>query len=150
MQKILVIAVSLFLCYACYHKEKRESQPANTVASDSISKLSYPNDSGVVNIPLINGTGKMQIHKNAKQAIYLEFNPEGYKKLHGKLTSQDSLANIRFSQITLPDGTMDGPFGREIEYDAAQNGVYRISVHESLMAGDPWAGDFTVELKLTK
>jgi len=148
MNKVFLIITVVFLFFACSGNTKKEI-PQNETISQNNTALVYPNDSGVVQIHLIDSVAKIQIHKNKDQTIYLEFKSEGYKKIKGYLSSQDSIANIRFSQIILPDGTMDGPFGRDIDYDISQNGLYRLSVHENMMAGDPWDGDFYVDLKLS-
>jgi hypothetical protein len=96
----------------------------------------------------VNGTASLKIHKKKDQRIGLKFNSEDYKKLIGHLSSEDSTANIRFSGITLPDGSMDGPFWNEITYDLPLKGDYLLFIHENQMAGDPWEGDFEVTLSL--
>ncbi len=113
-------------------------------------QIILPNDSGIIRINLVDGKGFVRTQKQEGQTIYIDFQSKGYKKLSGHLSSPDSIANIRFSQIFMPDGTMDGPFGRDVEYQLPQNGHYRLSIHESLMAGDPWSGVMNIEIQLTK
>lgn len=149
MNKILSIVIIVFLLYSCSGNVKKVIPVNESGASNDISVVN-PGDSGIVQVSFIDSIANVRIHKEEQQNVILEFKAEGYKKIKGYLSSQDSLANIRFSQILLPDGTMDGPFGRDIDYKISQNGTYRISVHENSMAGDPWAGDFTVDLKLSK
>jgi hypothetical protein len=110
----------------------------------------YPSDSDTIWINIVDGKGTVRIHKKEQQNINLKFSSQDYTQMYGVLSFRDSTANIRFSQITMPNGSMDGPFGKDITYDLKEKGNYRLSVHESLMAGDPWAGDFTVTINLSK
>ncbi len=109
-----------------------------------------PSDSGLIRMTLTKGKGRQVIHKEPDQTIYVMFHSKGFKTINASLSSTDSTANIRFSQIFLPDGSMDGPFGRELIYNLPADGTYRISIHENMMAGDPWGGDFAVEIELNK
>lgn len=152
MNKIILLAIFVTLIgFACSgsQKEKAVTETAtnNEVKSEEIV---MPSDSGVVKINVTDGKGSVRIQKMEDQTIYIEFPSNGYKKVSGWLSSPDSLANIRFSQIIMPDGTMDGPFGREMDYELLKEGIYRISIHENMMAGDPWAGIFDVKIELKK
>lgn len=63
----------------------------------------------------------------------------------------DSLpANIRINQIVSPSGKMDGPFGRDMEYELNEAGQWKIIVGESNMQGDDYKGRFTLYVKLGK
>ena len=73
-----------------------------------------------------------------------------YSKLYALISPKDSTANIRFNQIIMPDGTADGPFGRDIQYDLAPNGIYTLIIDKSLMAEGSSETDFTIEVKLSK
>ena len=57
-------------------------------------------------------------------------------------------ANLRLSQIILPTGTMDGPFGQKTGYNLAQFGGYQLIFSENMMAGEPWSGEAIVSLTL--
>ncbi len=157
MRKIILFSISILLAgWTCTTNQKEkngEKPPLVSNISDSgnpTDEVIIPSDSGVVKINLKEGKGIVSIRKKAGQTIYIEFESEGYKKVLAYLSSTDSLANIRFSQIFLPDGTMDGPFGKNMEYVLSQNGLYKMSVHENMMAGDPWTGIFSVQLELIK
>jgi hypothetical protein len=45
---------------------------------------------------------------------------------------------------------MDGPFNNEIIYELPVKGSYALLIHENMMTGDPWKGNFTIEIHLTK
>lgn len=147
---VLIGAVSL----ACSSGQGNDSKGGifvdETLASRVGSQAVAPVDSGVVRIDMVYGKGTAEIRKDADQTVYLEFSSNGFTKLSAHLSSSDPQANIRFSQIVLPDGTMDGPFGQSIDYDLPADGVYRLSVHENMMAGDPWSGVFKVDIALSK
>ncbi len=58
--------------------------------------------------------------------------------------------NLRLSQIVMPDGTMDGPFWQEVNYELTQKGGYQLIFTENNMAGDPWSGDAMIAVSLKK
>lgn len=155
MSKMILVTLSACaLTFACSDNKQKKNAEA-TISEIESTKDQQDNtiassDSSVVKIALNEGKGKAIIQKKQDQIIYIEFENKGYKKLSAHLSSPDSLANIRFSQIFLTDGTMDGPFSRDLNYDLPTNGTYRISIHENMMAGDPWKGNFSVDISLTK
>ena len=154
MRKILLLVFISMLGFACSTGQKE--QVNEEIEADALTgtkaeeQVVIPSDSGSVRINLFEGKGSVLTRKEENQTIYVEFLSEGYKKVSAHLSSPDSLANVRISQIFLPDGTMDGPFARDMEYPLTGDGVYKISVHENMMAGDPWSGVFKVEIELTK
>lgn len=145
--KLLLCTLIAFIIFGC--DQSGDSKKTENQTKDIIDKVIYPSDSGAVVLNLNDGHVKDRIYKKEGEHIYIEFNSGEYSRLYGLLSSEDSLANIRFAQIFMPDGTMDGPFGREIRYDLAKNKEYKISVTENMMAGDPWAGIFMVEIRLS-
>ena len=139
------------LISACSSNNKKDVPVVDqTIEKDMTGNTITPLDSGVVMMNLYDGKGDASIKKEADQTIYIKFEVDSYKKIEAHLSSPDSLANIRFSQIFLPNGEADGPFGRELSYDLTEDGIYMISVHENMMAGDPWSGIFDVSITLTK
>lgn len=153
MKKLSLLLGIIFCIVSCSTNTKKvEKGSVTDQLEDQIEKdwIAVPSDSGEVYLNIIDGKGKIQVHKKEQETVFILFESKGYNKLSAKLSSPDSLANIRFSQIFLPDGTMDGPFGRELNYDLPQDGTYKLSVHENTMAGDPWSGNFYVEVGLTK
>lgn len=58
--------------------------------------------------------------------------------------------NLRWSQVIMPDGTMDGPFGQDTRYDLTQFGGYELIFNENNMSGDPWTGKATITITLQK
>ncbi len=154
MKKLIIAFLSagfIFLsCKMDNNTTARQSMADFSPAVTDQEGLVLPNDSGIVKINLTEGKGNILTRKERDQTIYVEFMSDGYKNIFARLSSPDSLANIRFSQIFMPDGTMDGPFGINMEYQLPMNGRYRISIHENMMAGDPWSGVFDVNIELTE
>ena len=144
---LLVLALSSLFVFSCKNS-KNNNQHTEKVEIESTAQVKQVNDSNIIQINLKEGRGEATIYKQENQTVYIQFSSLGYKKIRGVLSSPDSLANIRFSQIFIPDGSMDGPFGREISYDLPIEGIYKLSVNENIMAGDPWKGEFVVSIRL--
>jgi hypothetical protein len=70
------------------------------------------------------------------------------KRLMASVTPENKKATIRFSHISLPDGTSDGPFGPVLKYKLEQRGLYKIYVGANMMAGDPASTDFVLKVKV--
>lgn len=151
---ILLITIISLLGYTYGCSNHKKSSDDSDTSKDTITEanqndtVSAQADSKSVHMDLVDGKGKLQLHKEKGQIVYVDFISKGYKKLSGQLSSKDSLANIRFTQIFLPDGTMDGPFGKDISYDLPADGTYKVSIAENMMAGDPWSGDFEISITL--
>jgi hypothetical protein len=95
-----------------------------------------------------NGKVKIDTVKKPKQRVVFQFDSDTANGFSAKISTRDSVANLRISQIIDSKGNSDGPFGREIDYKILEKGIHQIIVSESQMAGEPWGGKFTFELKL--
>lgn len=150
---MLFSAIIYFLLSACSASERNKDQKLSTGIFPSVdtgnTPVIIPSKGGIVRLNVINGQGKTDIQKKKDQTIKLEFESKGYKNISAKLFSNDSLANIRFSQIILPNGNSDGPFGMSMNYRIYSDGIYRLLINENIMAGNPWGGVFEVEVSLT-
>ena len=103
----------------------------------SFQKYLYPgSDTLLVNLKMDS------FNKHLSVPVYVSSGRE----LFASLSSEDSKANIRISQIGFPDSTFDGPFGRNLKYPVKSAGYYEIIIGENMMAGDPWKGDFSVKI----
>lgn len=153
MKNYILISLLITCLSACSSRENN-SQPVTTgtgitdiTMNDTVVN---PNDSGVIYLHPVNGLVTEKIRKQPRQAIYLQFESQGFTKLNAHIIPEDSTANVRFSQLMMPDESGDGPFGREITYNLSRDGTYTLSVMESLMQGDPWGGVFTLRLELSR
>lgn len=68
-------------------------------------------------------------------------------KLKAKIITKQNDFNIRFNQIKLPDGMMDGPFGREITYDIPAKGEVWLIIGKNNMADGKITGMFSVSIE---
>lgn len=156
MGRLRLFIPIIFMClltYSCNSFQTKTELIDTT--SDSIQQsfsenILYPAESDTMLLDIQNGKATVMIHKQARQYINLKFFSGDYSKVTGVITSPDSMANIRFSQIVMPDDQMDGPFGKDITYDLPKKGDYLLLLHENQMAGDPWEGTFQVTLTLSK
>lgn len=68
-------------------------------------------------------------------------------KITAKISTKQQDFNIRFNQIQLPDGKMDGPFMREITYDVPKSGEVWLIIGKNLMADGKTTGSFSVTVE---
>jgi len=68
-------------------------------------------------------------------------------QLKAQILTKEKDFNIRFNQIKLPDGNMDGPFGREITYDIPEKGEVWLIVGKNNMADGKITGAFSVKVE---
>ncbi|MDL2283524.1 hypothetical protein LJC19_00005, partial [Oxalobacter sp. OttesenSCG-928-P03] len=148
IKKGLAISLSCLCLFACTDTVRTEAAlqpPAEKTGSVSIISAS---GSDMIRVTMQNGHARLKLRKKAGQSILLTFSSGDYTRMTGKLVSRDPAANVRFAQITLPDGTMDGPFGSEMSYDLPAKGDYTLRINENIMAGDPWSGECEVIITL--
>jgi hypothetical protein len=75
-------------------------------------------------------------------------NVKGKDSLIANLHAPGNQRNLRFNQIQLPDGTLDGPFGRELHYRARLDGDYTLMLGKDNMADGILKGPVVIYLKL--
>jgi len=63
-----------------------------------------------------------------------------------KIKTPMDTANVRISQLFLPDGSSDGPFGKEFTYRFKDIGQYHITVNENKMIGNHYSGPYIVQI----
>ncbi len=86
-----------------------------------------------------------------RKDVYVDFQMEGPSRLRATIQPIGTAeGNVRIKTITLPDSSTDGPFGRSIDYEVPSRGTVRLEIGESLMQGDPWGGDFCLEIQTTE
>lgn len=113
-----------------------------TLYNKSIDSLSSTND--IAELFPGKDTLRYDFKMEAGQHVTIPVDVRSGDSIFGKLTSEDPSANIRFTQIALPDQTLDGPFGWELSYKLKGPGRYALIIGENIMAGDPWNGSFTL------
>lgn len=131
----------------------KNSKSVKKPVSDSAKSLvqNQPNfkiTTDTIQVKITSGKAKIDTAKTAGQRLVFVFNSDTANKLLLKITPKDSVANLRINQIIDSKNNSDGPFGQELEYVIKEKGTQKIIVSESQMAGEPWAGKFTFEVKL--
>ncbi|WON93097.1 hypothetical protein [Sphingobacterium sp. UGAL515B_05] len=63
-----------------------------------------------------------------------------------KIKTPTDTANVRISQLFLPNGSADGPFGQELAYRFKDVGQYHITVNENKMVGNHYSGPYVVQI----
>lgn len=146
------------LAYSCANTPKREGETPvtqNSIAQDSKktvddSGIIVPSESDTIRINIRDGKGHLKVRKKSRQYVYFVFDSQDFKTMKATLSSDDPEANIRFTQIRIPDGKMDGPFGSTLSCELPVKGSYMLYVHEYEMGGEPWSGDFDIDVSLGK
>ncbi|MDH0673001.1 hypothetical protein N5D03_00345 [Empedobacter sp. GD03861] len=99
-------------------------------------------------LKLIHGKGEFEIEKEAKEQQTFSFRNDSSSSVFIQIIPKNKLGNIRINQLISPNNEKDGPFGREINYDLTEKGLYQIRIGESLMQGDSFEGKYTLKLQL--
>ena len=94
------------------------------------------------------GTIHFQRTKVAKERDTLSFDLPHAAWVEIELKTPSNTGNLRINQLIMPDGTTDGPYGREINDSLTKIGTYQIIIGESLMQGDPYAGDYFLKIEI--
>ena len=101
---------------------------------------------------IFNGLGTKVIHAEHISGVPTEIsfiNSEAKSmEVAIEFPETQSGTNLRLSQIVMPDGTMDGPFGMHVGYNLDQFGGYTLIFSENQMAGDRWSGNATITVTL--
>lgn len=145
MKNTFIYCFTVLILFSCHQNENKDNsdKPLPAMHSeelparidDSANSLSPQKDTLVFNLKL----------DSANQHLTVPIRILAGDTLYANLASNDSKANIRISQVGLPDSTFDGPFGKKINYKIKDTGEYKIIIGENMMAGDKWNGTF--ELK---
>ena len=69
------------------------------------------------------------------------------RNITGEITPENPYMNIRFNQIKLPNGSFDGPFGRQINYAVKGGGELWLIIGKSNMASGNVKGNFSVDIR---
>jgi hypothetical protein len=139
----IIIIFSMFLIHtSCQSPQSRETlhtnqNPEETMTQE-LSHISFSDGSLLKNMNKISGiTDTILIFVNKPDSAVIT------------LLSAADTANIRIAQLFLPDGTVDGPFGKDLKYRFKDTGDYYITVNENLMVGNHYTGPYQVKMVIT-
>ena len=118
---------------------KVDSIPYN-IQVDTVINFAFAPDSSSL-------TTRGSINKKSEPVnCYLQLSTK--KTIIATIIPDDNNLNIRFSNIIAPDGSSDGPFGRQLKYEAKQKGMYKLIIASNSMAEGKTRGDFSIRLEL--
>lgn len=176
MKNVWLLALILFACKAKpEHAEeelKRDALSAQQQSPASIVRDSAPFNDTSKNATLKDGNTSDKVTRKVEGdklihfvdasrlpiSIDEEFTQEGqyfilkiahYSKadLKAEIVTRNKQFNIRFSQIRLPDGSYDGPFGREIAYKIPTKGEVWLLAGRNNMADGETIGKFSIHVE---
>jgi hypothetical protein len=142
---------AMFICLmSCHQNEQKEAlQDSVTPAKNDSTKTETKavNDTFPKSISALSDTLIIKLKMDsANDHLTIPLTITSGKELFASLSSEDKNANIRISQIALPDSTFDGPFGKNLDFKMKAPGNYKIIIGENMMAGDRWEGDFILRI----
>lgn len=153
MKNWFLFLISVFL-FSCQQKENKktsadspmpvvqeEKKQENKQVGDTIS-MNFKNEENV-----FSAEGRLD---SLNSKIYVKFKNEDLGKLNAQIIPDAGKGNIRFNQIIFPDKTSDGPFGMDIKIPLQQKGTHILVIGHSLMADNPYYGNFKVQLNIQK
>lgn len=129
-------------------KVEMAAKPETDSATAKKTNLEFTETTDTILVKFIYGKAKIDTAKLPRQKMVFLLNSDTANKIWLKLSTQDSLANLRISQIIDSKGNSDGPFGRELEFPVVEKGMQTVIVSESQMQGDAWGGKFSLEAQL--
>lgn len=121
---------------------------SDTMHSPKAPIVSFSETTDTISLKVAYGKVKMDTAKLPKQKIVFLLDSDSAHKIRVKLNTEDSLSNLRISQILDSHGNSEGPFGREAEFRVLERGIHSIVVSENQMQGDVWGGKFSIEANL--
>jgi hypothetical protein len=142
-------------------KEKSENKADSTVkkedakSADTISEanntITAEEKKGRVIMKTVEGNNfPIQIQEEFTKdydKLILKISNYSKPQLKAKISTKQNDFNIRINQIKLPDGKMDGPFGREITYDIPEKGEVWLIIGKNNMADGAITGAFSVKIE---
>ncbi len=148
---ILLCPIFLFSCQQKDSKKvstepaspiaKKENKQENKQIGDTIT-MNFRNEEN-----LFSAEGRLD---SVNSKVYVQFKNEDSGLLKAKILPDAGKGNIRFNQIIFPDKTSDGPYGMDLETPLKQKGNYILVIGHSLMADNPYYGEFKVQLEIKK
>lgn len=115
---------------------------------DSTAKEEFVSPADTIKLKIKNGKAVIDTLKTPRQKLVFLFDSDTANRFSVKISTQDSIANLRINQVIDEKGNADGPFGRELNYSVLEKGLHKIIISENQMAGTPWGGTVRFEIKL--
>lgn len=120
------------------------------IKKDSVNKELVREEKDKVIVITKDGSGPFKIDEeftDKHDKLILKIVNFNKSKITAKITTKQQDFNIRFNQIKLPDGKMDGPFMREITYNVPTSGELWLIIGKNNMADGKITGSFSVNVE---
>lgn len=149
MKSLFILALLCLITVSCTQTIKQ----TNKSVSWEIQSPLHETLTGTGNefYPIFHSTGTKIIHARHQtgKATKISFINDAGKSLSIDINfPKTSSWNLRLSQIIMPDGTMDGPFGQHTKYNLIQKWWYELIFNENMMAWDSWFWEVEITLTL--
>ncbi len=142
MKKLFLLSISLFVLFACGGGQKESKTASLTTLDNGNLLIKFEQGPAEGNF-----TSRLDSLGDSRTFV---FEAKEGQILTASVNAIDStqVPNVRFNQIISPSGEADGPFGASIEYNLATGGQWKLIVGESLMLGEPYTGEFTINISV--
>lgn len=147
----LCLIVLIMACNQPNNKSKDvvTADTPKTLYADSLKHVETAHGDSI-SLRLKDGSAQQEALMAQGKRVVFSFETKILGKLSATVKTAQPNANVRIAQIFMPDNSADGPFGREMEYNLKEPGMYRIVVSENQMAGNPYNGPFTIIVKISR
>lgn len=148
---LLLISVFFFSCQQKENKKPAAEAPTPVVQQEKKQENEQIGDTIAMNFKneesVFSAEGRLD---SLNSKIYVKFKNEDLSELNAQIIPDAGKGNIRFNQIIFPDKTSDGPFGMDMKMPLQQKGTHILVIGHSLMADNPYYGNFKVQLAIQK
>ncbi|MCF3109496.1 hypothetical protein LL912_12005 [Niabella sp. CC-SYL272] len=137
----------LWCLYACGHVADPKQVQDDTMSGQHPDTLFHPPakdtlppsspESGDSIMVLASSGNRDTLHADIQkeyQQIHIRIPVTGTQHLAVQLKPEGYERNVRISQIEMPDGKTDGPFGLTMQYKTGKKGTYTLIIARSNMA----------------
>lgn len=153
MKNLSLLLISIFF-FSCQQKENKKASaesPMPVVQKEKKQENKQIGDTIVMNFKNEANVFLAEGHLDSLNSkVYVQFKNEDLGELNAQIIPDVGKGNIRFNQIIFPDKTSDGPFGIDMKMPLQQKGTHILIIGHSLMADNPYYGNFKVQLGIKK
>lgn len=153
MKNLSLLLISIFF-FSCQQKENNKpssESPKPVVQKEEKQENKQIGDTIAMNFKNGENVFSAEGHLDSLNSkVYVQFKNEDLGELNAQIIPEAGKGNIRFNQIIFPDKTSDGPFGMDLKIPLQQKGNHILVIGHSLMADNPYYGNFKVQLNIQK
>lgn len=153
MKNLSVLLISIFF-FSCQQKENNKTAPDSptpVVQKERKQENKQIGDTIAMNFKNEENVFSAEGHLDSLNSkVYVQFKNEDLGELNAQIIPDGGKGNIRINQIIFPDKTSNGPFGMDLKIPLKQKGTHVLIIGHSLMADNPYYGNFKVQLNIKK